>query len=200
MTYCNLSDRKRIEFLNRFTWGFIWNQGYVNPLYMDEFEEEAKMIIEKFRVNHNMGYLAEEFLMLFNFEDYEFISPEKLAEKEGKQTFYYNSANNKLNGSLRWRGHLKRMSKYMMFDEYDTEYARIKANQLKPYVFARDGVKCVKCSSEDELNVHHIRPLSKRGLSIMDNMITLCKPCHVEIHSKKDSRYLDIRKEQPTAK
>lgn len=192
MTYCNLTDRKRIEFLNHFTHGFIYSQGYVNPLYMDEFEEEANKIIDKFGTHHNLGYLKGRFLKIFDFENYIFTRPDILGKQEGRDSEYYFRAKTRLNGSLRWRGHLRRMSKYMIFDEYDKEYARRIATELRPFVFARDGVKCVECSSQKELNVHHIKPVAKRGLSRMENLVTLCKPCHKEIHLKKDKRYLVV--------
>ena len=50
------------------------------------------------------------------------------------------------------------------------------------YVKYRDSYKCVKCGSDDNLEVHHILPRSKGGRDNPRNMVTLCRNCHQEIH------------------
>ena len=40
-----------------------------------------------------------------------------------------------------------------------------------------DG-KCTLCGSANELEVHHIKPIRIRGSDSMENMTTLCIPCH----------------------
>ena len=47
----------------------------------------------------------------------------------------------------------------------------------------RDNHKCVTCGSVDDLEVNHIIPLLGRGYGPgcahhLDNLETLCKPCH----------------------
>lgn len=45
-------------------------------------------------------------------------------------------------------------------------------------VLARDGIRCVRCGSEDNLHVDHIDPWSKGGKTVLENLQTLCRPCN----------------------
>jgi RNA-directed DNA polymerase len=42
-----------------------------------------------------------------------------------------------------------------------------------------DHYRCVYCGSTDYLDVHHIRPRSQHGTDQMDNLVTLCRSCHL---------------------
>lgn len=55
--------------------------------------------------------------------------------------------------------------------------------KISKAVIARDGHQCVRCPSTVGLEVHHIVPLSRGGLTVMSNMITLCRTCHDQRHS-----------------
>lgn len=48
--------------------------------------------------------------------------------------------------------------------------------QLK--VFRRDGFKCKKCGSSNDLTVDHVIPESKGGPSDLSNYQTLCRSCN----------------------
>lgn len=45
-------------------------------------------------------------------------------------------------------------------------------------IYARDGAKCVYCSSEIDLEPDHILPRSKGGSDEIDNLLTACKKCN----------------------
>jgi HNH endonuclease len=45
-------------------------------------------------------------------------------------------------------------------------------------VWKRDGFKCVKCGSDEDLTVDHIHPRSKGGSDDMTNLQTLCRGCN----------------------
>lgn len=45
----------------------------------------------------------------------------------------------------------------------------------------RDGC-CQKCGSTVNLQVHHIKPLSRGGSNKRLNLITLCSGCHAKQH------------------
>lgn len=63
-------------------------------------------------------------------------------------------------------------------------------------VLARDGGRCVKCGTNTQLlDVHHIISRSEGGTDELDNLITLCKRCHMETPSfgrrpKRDEKIL----------
>lgn len=52
----------------------------------------------------------------------------------------------------------------------------------------RDGQKCVRCGSTENLVVHHKDGSRKLGLDKMDNslenLLTVCKPCHAKEHGQ----------------
>ena len=54
-------------------------------------------------------------------------------------------------------------------------------------VFERDNWTCQKCGSKKDLNAHHIKSYAKfpKLRYRLNNGITLCKKCHIEIHKKK---------------
>lgn len=62
-------------------------------------------------------------------------------------------------------------------------------------VFERDNYKCIICGEEGgELNAHHIKSW-KNNLELRydtDNGITLCVPCHKEIHKKNSELSLFV--------
>jgi putative transposon-encoded protein len=53
--------------------------------------------------------------------------------------------------------------------------------RLRFDVLNRDYYHCKKCDGYGD-NVHHIIPRSKGGSDEMNNLMTLCKKCHMKIH------------------
>ena len=52
-------------------------------------------------------------------------------------------------------------------------------------IISEDEFQCKLCSrKKDELHVHHIIPLSKYGTNDLNNLILLCRKCHIRIHPK----------------
>ena len=49
--------------------------------------------------------------------------------------------------------------------------------------FKRDRYSCVKCSSGEKIECHHIKPIKDGGNNQLDNLITLCSKCHKIEHS-----------------
>jgi hypothetical protein len=50
-------------------------------------------------------------------------------------------------------------------------------------IFERDGYKCRICgSTEFQLERHHLTPKEFGGQNNINNLITLCKPCHLFMH------------------
>jgi 5-methylcytosine-specific restriction endonuclease McrA len=50
----------------------------------------------------------------------------------------------------------------------------------------RDDNKCTKCGATEDLHVHHIIPITHGGGHEMDNLKTLCGPCHKSAHASGD--------------
>lgn len=44
----------------------------------------------------------------------------------------------------------------------------------------RDGNECLRCGSTENLEIHHIRPVTHGGGDEKDNLATLCADCHKE--------------------
>lgn len=64
-------------------------------------------------------------------------------------------------------------------------------------ILNRDGGKCRMCGSSDDLEVHHIIPVSQGGSKEEDNLCTLCNNCHIEIaHDGKTSEISYDTKEE----
>jgi 5-methylcytosine-specific restriction endonuclease McrA len=57
------------------------------------------------------------------------------------------------------------------------EYAAVRGRVLE-----RDGWRCQDCGSPKDLQVHHLKPRSRLGADVMDNLITLCRRCHSKRH------------------
>lgn len=53
---------------------------------------------------------------------------------------------------------------------------------LRRQVLQRDGWRCQKCGSFNNLQVHHMRPRSCSGDDTEANLITLCANCHRNCH------------------
>lgn len=55
--------------------------------------------------------------------------------------------------------------------------ARIPAS-LRWAIFKRDGYRCLECSSDVDLTLDHIHPVSKGGVDDKYNLRTLCRSCN----------------------
>lgn len=70
-------------------------------------------------------------------------------------------------------------------------------SELRQIVLERDGYKCIKCDATENLNCHHIYPISIEPLESadVDNCITLCDECHKEVHKLPGCGYSEIKME-----
>jgi len=57
---------------------------------------------------------------------------------------------------------------------------------LKWKVFNRDNFTCKTCGKREDLEIDHIRPVTKGGKDNIENLQTLCKRCNV----KKGNKYV----------
>lgn len=74
------------------------------------------------------------------------------------------------------------------FDSYDIEQNQttiIKENKRNPipkkirdFIMKRDKFICVNCGSTKDLEIDHIRPITRGGTDKVSNLQTLCKSCN----------------------
>lgn len=60
---------------------------------------------------------------------------------------------------------------------------------IRETILERDHRKCLNCKSEKNLTMDHILPVSKGGITIDDNLQTLCNSCN----SVKQQKNTDFR-------
>jgi ribosomal protein S27AE len=50
--------------------------------------------------------------------------------------------------------------------------------RISERVFKRDRYECQRCGRESSLTVHHLKPRAEGGREVLNNLLTLCSPCH----------------------
>ncbi len=68
------------------------------------------------------------------------------------------------------------------------------ADDVKQFVWARDGGKCRHCGATSELQFDHVIPVAMGGSSAPENLQILCGPCN-----RRKSAGLTIRSHAPDA-
>jgi 5-methylcytosine-specific restriction endonuclease McrA len=56
--------------------------------------------------------------------------------------------------------------------------------RLMKRVLERDGWRCQKCGSLENLQVHHKTKRSQQGDDALENLVTLCAYCHMAEHGQ----------------
>jgi hypothetical protein len=51
-------------------------------------------------------------------------------------------------------------------------------DEVRTFVFNRDGHACVRCGVTDDLTLDHVHPWSLGGPDTADNLRVLCRPCN----------------------
>ncbi len=72
-----------------------------------------------------------------------------------------------------------------------SKYSRHIPSRLRALVFKRDGYACLKCGTKVDLHADHIIPIANGGITILDNLQTLCS---VDNLSKGNRECIDYRK------
>lgn len=118
------------------------------------------------------GYSEETFNLLENFiEGKLFWKPEEFASEEIqaiKENIRLTIANNAINNSYQ-----KRRTQSIVNNKKN-----------KHIVIEKDGGKCKKCKSSDNLTIDHIVPIKKGGRDNIENLQLLCRSCN----SKKGAK------------
>jgi hypothetical protein len=72
-------------------------------------------------------------------------------------------------------------------------------DDVKQFVFARDGGRCRQCSATNDLQFDHIIPVALGGGSTADNLQLLCGPCNRRKGAGLTSGYPSPMPQQPAA-
>lgn len=54
--------------------------------------------------------------------------------------------------------------------------------------FARDGYRCRWCGKRGKLEAHHDTPVDEGGTDDLDNLLTVCRGCHIAHHRAERER------------
>lgn len=66
--------------------------------------------------------------------------------------------------------------------------------ELRLYIFRRDHYTCTRCRKrfgQKKLDAHHIIPKEESGSDNPRNLVTMCEPCHDELHDHQLQRESD---------
>lgn len=91
---------------------------------------------------------------------------------------------------------IKDKDSYKQSEEYKKKHERqLLTPGLRYDIMKRDGFRCVICgrTAEDgvKLHVDHIKPISKGGLTVPENLRTLCQDCNLGKSDKYDEDTTD---------
>ena len=56
--------------------------------------------------------------------------------------------------------------------------------RLRLECYRRDGYRCTKCGGRGRLHAHHVVPLEYGGSHALENLVTLCRGCHINVHRR----------------
>lgn len=74
---------------------------------------------------------------------------------------------------------------------YREGISRQVSKELRQFIYSRDGFKCLKCNTKNNLSVDHIVPFSKGGRTLIYNLQTLCISCNSNKSDKNQISYLN---------
>jgi len=53
---------------------------------------------------------------------------------------------------------------------------------ITEFIKEKYNYKCAECSNDENLQIHHIKPLCSGGNNDYNNLILLCQNCHIKSH------------------
>lgn len=59
------------------------------------------------------------------------------------------------------------------------------SDAVRNYVYFRDNWHCRHCNSANGLDPHHVIFKSAGGKDVPNNLLTLCRKCHDDIHGRR---------------
>lgn len=102
-------------------------------------------------------------------------------ELQGKQTSYCSLRCSKLHLKSLWRKRTR--DKQNVYNRnYRSQGLRPLSGERKRTIFHSFGDSCLRCGTQDSLNVHHIKPLRLGGTH--KTIVVLCFTCHMEFEKR----------------
>lgn len=87
-----------------------------------------------------------------------------------------------------WKRIKKFQEKYVLQTPLELKKQPKQNYKFRWKIFKRDDFTCQNCSRQEDLELDHIIPLSKKGKDKEENMQTLCKRCNLKkMHSQKET-------------
>jgi 5-methylcytosine-specific restriction endonuclease McrA len=74
---------------------------------------------------------------------------------------------------------------YWQVEERPPRKKSLIPSELRWAVWERDDFTCQRCRSRQHLSIDHVKPESRGGLTVMENLQTLCRRCN----SRKGARH-----------
>jgi hypothetical protein len=56
------------------------------------------------------------------------------------------------------------------------------SKKIRTEALKRDDFQCKDCGDREKLQVHHLLSIEDGGTNKLDNLVTLCLPCHIKRH------------------
>lgn len=88
-----------------------------------------------------------------------------------------------------YNNNLKKIKHLQSIEPRKQAQSFISRKKIRNFIFKRDGYKCLKCSSRNNLSIDHILSINKGGLNKLSNLQTLCVSCN----SVKKDNFKDFR-------
>lgn len=142
---------------------------------IEDGREEMVQILER-HITKNYSDRDEEHQVAGVKKDFESdLPPPVLAEAVGCDI--------SLCHHIRWMGH-----HYGVIDRRGGRDKQSIAPSVREEIHDRDDGQCVRCETpeeelEDDLELHHIVPLSQGGFNFKENYAYLCPSCHMDAHA-----------------
>ena len=87
-------------------------------------------------------------------------------------------------------------SSYSYVNQFDFDGENFINKKIPKHIKRRtrekDNYQCVRCGSDNSLQIHHIIPLARGGAHELENLATLCKNCHRLAHKGRPNENGEI--------
>jgi 5-methylcytosine-specific restriction endonuclease McrA len=123
------------------------------------------------------------------------VENKKRLERESRKSIYISSANKLISKKHSKRNKYSKENDIRVLQKriFNTKYKVFLRSRywrvVRELILDRDNFQCVKCSSRNRLEVHHLTYEHHYHEHLhQDDMITVCDKCHHSIHFPADTK------------